>query len=258
MTKTFKHSGTTGDIIYSLALMKYFGGGDFYLHLDQVNWIGKHYYGSDPDPYHRGRMNEQDFEFMKEFMLAQEYVTDFKILDPKTDAISHNLDRFRPLFVGHPANYVTTYCMAFGINDPDMHLDVGFGPWLSVPNPSPIPGKPVVVNRTLRGFSPPGCNPQWTLWQKEGVDKEAVFVGLPNEYEEFKKLTGWNLDYYPTKNMLELAQVIAGCDQFVGNQSMALSIAQGLRVPYAYETRRDLPIERNESFFSNHENGNYF
>jgi len=67
--KTFKHSGTLGDIVYGLALMKYFGGGDFYLHLNQVDWIGKHYYGNSPDPFHQGRMNEADFEFMKEFML---------------------------------------------------------------------------------------------------------------------------------------------------------------------------------------------
>jgi len=90
------------------------------------------------------------------------------------------------------------------------------------------------------------------------VDQQAVFVGLPDEYEEFKKLTGWNLDYYPTRTMLELAEVIAGCDQFLGNQSVALSIAQGLRVPYAFEARADLPIDRNESYFKQHTNGDVF
>ena len=43
--KTFKHSGTLGDIVYGLALTKYFGGGEFYLHLGQVDWIAQHYYG---------------------------------------------------------------------------------------------------------------------------------------------------------------------------------------------------------------------
>ena len=32
----FKHSGTLGDIIYSLPIVKYFGGGEFYLHLHQI------------------------------------------------------------------------------------------------------------------------------------------------------------------------------------------------------------------------------
>jgi hypothetical protein len=58
--------------------------------------------------------------------------------------------------------------------------------------------------------------------------------------------------------MLELAQVIAGAEHFLGNQSVALSIAQGLRVPYAFEARHDLPIERNESYFKQHTNGDVF
>lgn len=255
--KRFKHSGTLGDIVYGLALMKHFGGGEFYLHLNQVDWIGQHYYGSAPAAYHQGRMNNKDMEFMREFMLAQDYITAFGAMTPQTE-ITHNLDRFRPLFVGHPANYVTTYCLAFGISDSTTHTAVSGGPWLSVPSPTKIAGKPVVVNRTSRGFTPPGCNPKWTEWREQGLDQQSVFVGLPDEHTEFCKLTGWNIEHYPTKNMLELAQVIAGCDKFIGNQSVALSIAQGLRVPYEYETRRDLPMERNESFFPNHSNGSYF
>jgi hypothetical protein len=257
MNKTFKHSGTLGDIVYGLALMKHYGGGEFYLHLGQVDWIGQHYYGNPPDPYHQGRMTDADFEFMREFMEAQEYVTKFSKLNDSV-GITHNLDRFRPLFVGHPANYITTYCMAFNITDPTEQVKVSDGPWLSVPNPKPIPGKPYVVNRTSRGFTTPGCNAAWTSWKNEGVDKESVFVGLPKEYEDFKQLTGWDLDFHPTKNMLELAEVIAGAEQFIGNQSVALSIAQGLRTPYAFEARGDLPIERNESYFPNHDNGDYF
>jgi hypothetical protein len=258
MNKTFKHSGTLGDIVYGLALMKHLGGGEFYLHLGQVDWIGQHYYGNAPDPFHKGRMTQGDFEFMREFMEAQEYITRFDLMNEAETAITHNLDRFRPLFVGHPANYVTTYCMSFGITDPATQIAVSDGPWLSVPTPTPIPGKPYVVNRTPRGFTAPGCNETWSAWREEGVDTQSVFVGLPKEYEEFKQLTGWNIDFHPTKNMLELAQVIAGCEQFMGNQSVALSIAQGLRVPYAFEARRDLPMERNESYFPNHVNGDQF
>jgi hypothetical protein len=254
--KTYKHSGSSGDLIYSLPLVKYFGSGEFYLHLNQLDWVGQYYYGSPPAAYHQGRMNEKDYEFIKDFLLAQDYITDFKIFDPKRDQITHNLDRFRPLFVGHPANYVRTYCMAFSIRDPETIAKLENEPWFTVPNPRKT--KPYVVNRTLRGFTPPGCNPTYDYWREQGVDRDAIFVGLPDEYEAFKKLTGWNLEYYPTKNMLELAEVIAGCEQFIGNQSVALALAQGLRVDYAYETRRDLPEDRNESFFEGHENGIYF
>ena len=247
-----------GDIVYGLALMKHLGGGDFYLHLNQVDWITQHYYGSQPDPYHVGKMTEKDAEFMRDFMEAQDYVGNFYTLDPSKDEITHNLDRFRPLFVGHPANYISVYCTSFGIIDPAVQTLVSDGPWLSVPQPKPIPGKPYVVNRSPRGFTSPGCNNVWTAWREQGMDTQTVFVGLPNEYTSFRELTGWNIDFYPTNTMLELAEVIAGCDKFMGNQSVALSIAQGLRVPYAFEARKDLPIERNESYFPNHDNGTNF
>lgn len=254
---TYKHSGTIGDLIYSLALVKHFGGGEFYLHLNQVDWIGMHYYGNRPTPFHQGRMTLSDYEFLRDFMMVQEYITNFKILDTSSE-ISHNLDKFRPLFVGHPTNYINTYCMAFGITDQEVQQAISDGPWLTVPNPKSISDKPYVINRTARGFTAPGKNPKWDLLKDQGADQKSIFVGLPEEYQAFKDLTSWNIDYYPTATLLELAEVIAGCQFFIGNQSSALTLAQGLRIPYSFEARNDLPIERNESYFPNHEDGSYF
>lgn len=258
MTKKFKHSGTLGDIVYGLALMKHFGGGEFYLHLNQVEWIAQHYYKSKPPEYHRGRMNEQDFEFIQGFFEAQDYITQAKILNPNTDEITHNLDRFRPLFTQHPSNYINTYCMAFGITDTETQNMISGQPWLTVPEPIKVPDKFYVINRTSRGFAPTERNPQWDVWREDGVDTQSIFIGLPQEYEEFKQFSGWDLDYYPTKSMMEMAQVIAGSEHFIGNQSVALAIAQGLGVAYIFEMRRDLPLERNESYFPNHGHGSVF
>jgi len=256
--KRFKHSGTLGDIIYSLPIMKHFGGGEFYLHLNQVNWIGQYYYKTPPQPYHNGKMDEKDFKFLAPLLRAQSYISKVDILDLKTTEITHNLDNFRPLFVGHPANYVTTYCMAFNIQDKNIIDRMNTEPWLTVPTAIKLDGKPYVINRTSRGWSPKERSPQWDLWLEKELDKSSVFIGLSDEYEEFKKFSGWNLDYYPVKDMLELAQVIAGSEMFIGNQSSALALAQGLGVNYIFERRQDLPIERNESFFPKHEHGNYF
>ena len=254
--KKFKHSGTLGDIVYGLALMKYFGGGEFYLHMNQIDWIGQHYYGSKPNPFHQGRMNDQDFEFMKPFFEAQTYITKFDKLTPNIE-ITHNLDRFRPLFVNHPGNYIDVYCMAWGINDFVERTTIRTTPWLTVPEPKTIPGKPVVVNRTQR-WIPNELNPNWKHWLDQAADEQSIFVGLPQEYEEFTKTTGWKLDYYPTKNMLELAEIIAGADQFIGNQSVGLSLAVGLGTPYMCEARKDLPQERNECFFPQQYKSAYF
>ena len=249
--KTFKHSGAVGDLIYSLPVVKHFGGGDFYLHLNQLDWIGQHYYGAAPNPFHQGRLTERDFEYMQDFMLAQEYIGDFKILDPKTDAITHNLDKFRVPFVGHPGNYVDIYADCFNIIDRDTLRNTA---WLTVPKSNPVAR--CVVNRTQRWKADPAPD-KW----KELVAQyngQVVFVGLPDEHEKFEKEIGCSIPYYPTNTMLELASVVAGAELFLGNQSQCLALAVGLGKEFYCELRRDLPKERNECYFPDRIGANWF
>jgi len=252
--KRFKHSGALGDLIYSLPIVKHLGGGEFYLHLNQMDWIGQHYYGALPTPFHQGRMTQGDFEYMRDFMLAQDYITQFDVMGPQTE-ITHNLDRFRPLFVGHPTNYIDIYSSVFGLTA-DQAGVVNSTPWLTVPNPTPIPGKPVVINRTQR-WIPPTPGPAWAD-VRSNVEPDAVFVGLPDEYVAFKQQVGWDIPYHPTQTMLELASVIAGAETFIGNQSQCFALAVGLGVEDVIcEAREDLPIERNECWFPRMSNIRY-
>ena len=251
----FKHSGAFGDLIYSLPLVKHFGGGEFYLHLDQINWIGKHYYGSAPNPVHQGRLTQQDYEFMKPFMEFQEYITKFDVMSPTTE-ITHNLDRFRVPFVGHPGNYVDIYSLVFGITDTVQRDNIRNTPWLTA-DPYVIEGRGVVINRTERWIpSVPG--PQWKIWKDAGIEEQSIFVGLPHEYEAFIKATGYDIPYHPTTDMLDLAEVIAGSELFIGNQSMALSLAIGLGKTISCEMRQDLPQARNECYFPKLDRIRYF
>jgi hypothetical protein len=72
-------------------------------------------------------------------------------------------------------------------------------------------------------------------------------------------MSGWDkIEYQPTKTLLEVAELIAGAETFIGNQSVALSVAIGLGVEFYCEARRDLPIERNECYFAEQPKGNYF
>lgn len=253
--KSFKHSGTLGDIVYSMPIIKQLGGGEFYLHLNQIDWIGQHYYGSKPNPFHQGRMTAYDLEFMRDFFLAQDYITKFDALDPRTTEITHNLDQFRPAFVGHPGNYVDIYAETFKVPR-DLWVELRNQPWLTVPEPRQIEGRPYVLNRTQR-WSDPSSIEGWQAIKEQARD-QAVFVGLPEEHQEFQRFLDWELPRIETATMLELAQIIAGAEQFVGNQSVALSLAIGLGVDWACELRRDLPMERNECWFPDHPNGDYF
>ena len=252
MANTFKHSGTTGDLIYSLPIVRQFGGGDFYLHLDQINWIGQHYYGSPPQGYHQGRMNQGDFEFLRDFMLYQDYITSFEPYDNET-SIRYNLDRFRKPFVGHPGNYVDLYCDVFGIDDKEILRTT---PWLTAPYDQQFKGK-VIINRTGR-WVPSELNMVWTKWREAGLDANTLFIGLPHEYEQFIQQTGWATEYLPCKTLLDQATAINSAELFIGNQSAALAIAIGLGQHFRCEARRDLPLDRNECYFPDQPRGSYF
>jgi hypothetical protein len=107
-------------------------------------------------------------------------------------------------------------------------------PWLTVP--SVKPNGRVIVNRTGR------YNNNAFPWQ-EVVDhyRDVItFVGAPNEHGHFQNCFG-KVDYQPTKNMLEVAQLIAGSELFIGNQSSAMAIAEGLKHPRIQETCLHIP-----------------
>lgn len=252
----FKHSGAFGDLIYSLPIVKHFGGGEFYLHLDQLNWVGQHYYGSAPNPFHKGRMTAKDLESLRPLLEAQDYITRVDSLDPSSTEITHNLDKFRVPFVGHPGNYVDIYADVFGIKDPEVKSRLRNEAWLTVPEVKTVEGRTIAVNRTHRWIAPT-LPEEWTTWKEEAA-KECFFLGLPDEYEKFIKDTGWDIPYVETQNLLEMAQYIAGADQYIGNQSVGLALAIGLGAQYLCEIRRDLPAERNECFFPLHPFGEYF
>lgn len=258
MTKTFKHSGTLGDLIYSLPIVKHFGGGDFYLHMNQIDVLSKTFYGVPAPPFHAGRMNTRDYDFMKSFMDAQDYITKFAPMDPRTTEITHNLDKFRPLFVKHPGNYVDVYAVAFGIMDVEAHKQLRQTPWITVPKSLIVEGRDVAINRTTR-WVPPQLSAVWKDWKDQGIDNRAFFIGLKNEYEEFKRVIGWDIPYQPVNSLLEMAQYIDGANVFIGNQSVGLSLAIGLGHSDIWcEGRRDLPIERNECYFPQQQGMNYF
>ena len=58
--------------------------------------------------------------------------------------------------------------------------------------------------------------------------RDAMFVGFPEEHEAFVKEFG-PIGLVRTRTLLDLAQVIAGCQIFVGNQSTPFALAEGLK-----------------------------
>lgn len=105
--------------------------------------------------------------------------------------------------------------------------------WIEV---EPTPIAKVIVARSMR------YNNQFFPWKKivDHYSVDIAFVGTQEEYGVFCNLYG-KVDYYPTPDLLCVAQAIAGSQLFIGNQSSPMAIAEGLKHNSIQETCLHIP-----------------
>ena len=106
-------------------------------------------------------------------------------------------------------------------------VDISLDPWLSAPVKTPC--GPVIA-RSSRYHNP--TFPWRRIRQKH---PKAVFVGLENEHKEFEERYG-PIRHVPTPDLLVLAQMIAGTELLITNQTAAFWIGAGLGVPMIQES----------------------
>lgn len=92
-------------------------------------------------------------------------------------------------------------------------------------------GYDVVINRTGRHRNP---NFPWAAVVRH-FSYRILFIGLDYEWKEFCAHYGY-VDFQPTSNLLEAARIIAGSKLFIGNQSVANAIAEGMKHNLVQET----------------------
>jgi hypothetical protein len=241
---TFSHSGNLGDIIYSLPVVKHFGGGDFHIKIGNVpNVIRKYNNGPVPAEY-EGKLSESDYKWLAPLLESQDYVKNVSPWNGET--IDYDLDEFRGT-VGQSftGNFLETYFKTFKI---DYKIDDVLAPWLTV---APKMVAPLVVTRTFRWRSDKTSTIKtWlTLIRDNKLADNAVFIGLPHEHDDFQKLFNVKIPYYKCRDFLDMAEVIAGCNMFLSNQTFAYGIAQGLGKSTVLETLTFRPLQQNECFF---------
>jgi hypothetical protein len=252
----FSHSGTFGDIVYSLQIVKHLKGGNYFLRLYNIDNMARETFGPNASAgEHTGEMTEAQFESLITFMKEQPYVNSFEVF--KDQPIDHALEYSGREIVKRQGNYAWGYAKSLGVNANHYYKEFMLDPWITVSDPIKVPNKPIVVNWLNRHRY--GCPPKSEYFSsliKKGLTEQGVFVGLPHQHEEFQKYWNCKIDFYPTKDVLECARVIAGGEQFVGTQSMCLSIAIGLGKTFICEGRKDVKPEQNECYFVR-PNGHY-
>lgn len=215
------HSGNAGDLIYSLPAMckaSKIKGEKLHLYL-HINVPAK--YGNLSHPMGNVQMNRQMAEMLMPLLLSTDFIGKCEITE-EAQQVDYNFDLFRKFhnYTGHISQwYFHIY--------PELTCD------LSVPiyfDLQPSQEKfDIVLNRTARYH-----NPTFDYTALRGYQDRITFVGLPEEFRVISaKLP--NIKYHPVDDFYQLAQVISGCNLFIGNQSMAYAIAEQMKHPRVVE-----------------------
>jgi hypothetical protein len=217
---TFSHSGNVGDIIYSLPTVisickRKQQKAHFYL---KTNTYAT-YYPNAVHPLGNIRLNKAYAEALIPLLEAQDYIDKAAIYND--EEINIDLDSFRNFNLDMarihlPRRYFYVFHANYNLAEP----------WLKV-EPNPDVKDYILVNRTKRYRN-------LAISYKFLSQYGPIFTGLEDEFEDFTKEVG-RVSFFKAVNFLELAQIIAGCKLFIGNQSFAFSLAEALKVPRILE-----------------------
>lgn len=183
-------------------------------------------------------------ENLASLLAIQPYIKDVRLQKPGDRWIG-DCDQFRPLLIRKwvRGRTITSYvCELFGVP-----WAVGDTQWLTVDYPLVIEECPVIINRTHRYRN--HRFPWHKVYHK--YQERCAFVGTLDEYDTFQREVG-PLPYCETPTLLDVARVIAGSKLFVGNQSVAYAIAEGLKHTVVQETNPklcDCMFRRHNAFF---------
>jgi hypothetical protein len=231
MTTHYLHSGGLGDVIYALPYIRHHGGG--VLHLKSWNPVNF--------------TTIDAFRMLKPLLLQQEYIEDaieydsslpFGQYDPAVN-IDVDLDGFRAV-ADFEKTLPTTYFLARGEPvPPDWSR-----PWLTSPRAIGTVERMAdavrktsyaLVHRTDR-YRDPAFDWRPVLAQAADAHHGRVFfIGYPVEYFQFRRDTGCELRFLRTADLAEVARLIMGAEALYCNQSVSLTLAQGLGTPYRLE-----------------------
>lgn len=244
--KTFKHSGTLGDLIYSLHLVKKMGGGYFDVAIENIeNCVAKYgYRPEDVDPQHKGRFTLKDFEMLLPLLRRQSYIETVRQWHQGDMTPDVDLDDYRRvLYRTFEGNILQAYHLAFDVPFTMSDYDT---PWLEA---DVIEEAPIVITRSFR-YRPANGEEGWRSIIETGMlEGNSIFVGNPAEHADFEQAFGIKVPYRPVADFLELASIINGSGLFVGNQGFAYSLAVGLGKSTVLEINKIVPMQMNECFF---------
>jgi ADP-heptose:LPS heptosyltransferase len=207
---TFAHTGDLGDVIASLPIVRALGGG--------------HYVCFNRPKGCRESLRGLRYEALEPLLKAQPYIESVRWSDTVVHP-DHDFSTFRHDHIDHE-NLIQWQARHIGVS-------VSETPWI-IANPSPKTKGRVLFARSQRYH-----NPKFPWDKIIQRFKDPLFIGLPSEYMAFQTKWGKPLESYMAENLLELAELIAGCELLVCNQSCPYWLAAAVGAPVWQETWPD-------------------
>ena len=220
----FLHSGTAGDLIYALAVIKKISltrKCNFYINVNKK--FTYEYYKHTGNGY---LISQKMFDLLLPLLKKQKFLNIVK--QHENEDIDINLDLFRELPWNNTFNSPRWYFHITGEQE-DLSL-----PYMFVDDHPAIKNR-IVIQRTFR-FRNIYINYEFIKNYEN-----SLFIGIKEEFDDLKKEIP-NLEFYEPKNFLEIAQIIKSSKFFLGNQSVCYPIAEALKVPRLLEASPDYPV----------------
>jgi len=203
----FFHSGDLGDVLYALPALRGMGGGNLYL--NSRPWTAE--------------MSPARVNVLKPLLEIQEYIGHVNHGNASSSAVDFSTFRNGGLPFG--SSLVELQADWIGV-------EPVYKPWLVTDKADPRGNGRVICHRSPRYHN------DYFRWDLIGekLGDRILIVGLPEEADNLRQKLGFDAEYLPTKDYLELSRLITSCDFVVGNQSSPMALALGLGVPVIQET----------------------
>jgi len=214
--KVFYSGGDLGDIVAAMPCIRQLGGGDLIIGDSLIN-------GMQP----REKMAGKRFEAIKPFLKEIPFIHSVTFGE-RPAQLDFDFSTFRVNY-RHSENLARWQARHVGIQKLDESK------WVDVMPSQQSKGR-VIVARSPRYHN------RFFPWRRimERYKNKAMFIGLPEEHDAFQREFG-TIEYRRTENILEVAELIAGSQMFVGNQSCPAWIAMGLAHPIIMEVWPEHP-----------------
>lgn len=199
----FSHSGDIGDIIYSLPAIKAKGGGELVL----FNYPGRTY-----QP-----MTKERYDSLQPLLDFQPYIYKSRFSTEHEDT---SLNGFRN-HTRHGEN-----CSDWHLSTQGISWHARINKWLTVP-------EPIIKNKYIMAWTPRhhSFDFPWNYVVSK-YDIDLGFLGYRDYHNEFCKkysIAKSRINYIEADNFLLIAQIIEGCDLFIGNLTSMTAVAEGLK-----------------------------